>query len=111
MFAFCSAKPIWIPKKPNEMFHRPANDCRGLSLVAVVATGLSPNPTRAKLAELPVADNARLPFVQRSAYEYQTLRRANLRGGTPMTLSTIDLSVVILYAIGIFALAQYVSRE
>jgi SSS family solute:Na+ symporter len=28
-----------------------------------------------------------------------------------MTLSTIDLSVVILYAIGIFALAQYVSRE
>ena len=28
-----------------------------------------------------------------------------------MTLSTIDLTVVILYAIGIFGLAQYVSRE
>jgi len=28
-----------------------------------------------------------------------------------MTLSNIDLTVVILYAIGIFALAQYVSRE
>ena len=31
MFAFCSAKPIWMPKKPNEMFHRPASDWRGFS--------------------------------------------------------------------------------
>ena len=28
-----------------------------------------------------------------------------------MTLSTIDLVVVIIYAIGIFSLAQWVSRE
>jgi hypothetical protein len=26
-----------MPKKPNEMFHRPANDCRGFSVFATVA--------------------------------------------------------------------------
>jgi solute:Na+ symporter, SSS family len=31
--------------------------------------------------------------------------------GTRMSLSTIDLTVVIIYAIGIFSLAQWVSRE
>ncbi len=31
MFAFWSAKPIWIPKKPNEMLNRPARDWRGFS--------------------------------------------------------------------------------
>ena len=35
MFAFCSAKPIWIPKKPNEMFQSPRHPCLGLTLMAV----------------------------------------------------------------------------
>jgi hypothetical protein len=70
MFAFWSAKPIWIPKKPNEMFHSPANDCRGFSVAATVATFAPPVSTPAKLAEPPLSDNARLPFVQCSAYEY-----------------------------------------
>jgi hypothetical protein len=62
------------------MFHRPANDCRGLSIVALVATALSPAVPRAKLAELAVADNARLPFVQRSAYEYAKRAGGRIRG-------------------------------
>src|SRR6476661_928750 len=37
MFEFCSAKPIWIPKKPNEMFHKPAQDCRGFSVVVALS--------------------------------------------------------------------------
>src|SRR5206468_2969694 len=36
MFEFCSANPIWIPKKPNEMFHSPARLCRGFSAAAIV---------------------------------------------------------------------------
>jgi SSS family solute:Na+ symporter len=39
------------------------------------------------------------------------LRERNTEGTRAMTLSTIDLAVVIAYAIGIFALAQWVSRE
>ena len=35
MFALCSAKPTWMPKKPNEMFHNPAGDWRGFSVTAV----------------------------------------------------------------------------
>lgn len=31
MLAFWSANPIWIPKKPNEMFHSPAQLWRGFS--------------------------------------------------------------------------------
>ena len=29
MFAFCKAKPIWIPKKPKLRFHSPAKDLCG----------------------------------------------------------------------------------
>lgn len=41
------------------------------------------------------------------------MQRLTLRpeGGNRMSLSTIDIVVVIAYAIGIFALAQYVSRD
>ena len=39
MFAFCRAKPIWMPKKPMLMRHRPRNDRRGFSMVM-----LSPLP-------------------------------------------------------------------
>jgi hypothetical protein len=38
MFAFCSAKPIWIPKKPKEIFHNPASDCRGFSDIRFMST-------------------------------------------------------------------------
>src|SRR6476659_4491299 len=37
MFAFWSANPIWMPKNPNEMFHSPASDCRGLSIVTALS--------------------------------------------------------------------------
>src|SRR3954451_19176594 len=37
MFEFCSAKPIWMPKNPNEMFHNPASDCRGFSTVVALS--------------------------------------------------------------------------
>src|SRR3954469_1873785 len=33
MFAFCSAKPIWMPKKPKEMFHNPQKFWRGFSVM------------------------------------------------------------------------------
>jgi hypothetical protein len=35
MFAVWSANPIWIPKKPNEMFHKAEIDFHGFSLAAV----------------------------------------------------------------------------
>src|SRR3546814_16476778 len=41
ILAFWSAKPIWRPKKPKLMFHRPAKPCRGFSIAALplVAAG------------------------------------------------------------------------
>ena len=35
MFAFCSANPIWIPKKPKLMFHSPAQFWRGFEVMLV----------------------------------------------------------------------------
>jgi len=35
MFAFCSAKPIWMPKKPKLTFHMPAKPCRGFSIISL----------------------------------------------------------------------------
>src|SRR3546814_3959267 len=35
ILAFCSAKPIWMPKKPKLMFHRPARPCRGFSIASL----------------------------------------------------------------------------
>ena len=46
MFAFCSAKPIWIPKNPNEMFHNPASDCLGFSANLRRSSTASPLPAR-----------------------------------------------------------------
>jgi SSS family solute:Na+ symporter len=40
-----------------------------------------------------------------------SFRPQSLAGGHRVSLSTIDLLVVIIYAIGIFSLAQWVSRE
>jgi hypothetical protein len=37
-FAFWSAKAIWIPKKPNDMFHKAARLRRGFSIVIPSAT-------------------------------------------------------------------------
>ena len=37
MFEFWSANPIWMPKKPNEMFHKPAKDCRGFSMTGMIS--------------------------------------------------------------------------
>src|SRR5438270_4087071 len=44
MFAFCNANPIWIPKKPNEMFHSPARLCRGFSRLVAWSISCSPGP-------------------------------------------------------------------
>src|SRR4051794_22094955 len=35
MFAVCSAKPTWMPRKPNEMFQSAAADWRGFSVTVV----------------------------------------------------------------------------
>src|SRR5688572_11912713 len=91
------------------MFHKPANDCRGLSMVAPVATALSPAATRGEAGR--TGGCRQRPIAVCATQRIRIPKRGRANPGGSMTLSTIDLSVVILYAIGIFALAQYVSRE
>ena len=37
-FAFCRAKAIWMPKKPNEMLKICQNESRGLSIWAMASS-------------------------------------------------------------------------
>src|SRR6478752_7040893 len=84
MFAFWGAKPIWIPKKPNEIFQSPASDCRGFSIVVALSIlKLSPPLSwHARGQGTIVANtNMKVPVdrMQRSA----KVPRATLREGSP----------------------------